>query len=261
MKTKTRIQDIEKIIAGDATTIARIPAPQRRAAQHDVARAREIAAASVDRMAENYSGNTSVEIKFGPRAFASTNTRKGDQYSRRCTYRKTDAAHVAVVPIAGIPALVDSPLLVAASHRDGCPLISLMPDGAAVWLAGGKPLHSVSGWVAYDAATNICYHSTASREAAEKGLAKKLAIHTAAQARVVESRKIQRRLRLVARLCHSVTATVEDARRLGFCTPGIQSFQTRYGIGDAAPLPDLVRTGDPAAIRLALEVARKVSRN
>ena len=54
-------------------------------------------------------------------------------------------------------------------------------------------------------------------------------------------------------------ATIADARAMGYCEPGIESFQAKHGIGDSASLPALVRTGNPDAIRLALKLARRVS--
>lgn len=75
----------------------------------------------------------------------------------------------------------------------------------------------------------------------------------------MKTNKAERRARLVARLCGNVRATIADARALGYCLPGIQAFQERHGIGDEATLPELVRTGDPSAVRLALSVARKVA--
>lgn len=64
----------------------------------------------------------------------------------------------------------------------------------------------------------------------------------------------------MARLCNGAHATLADAKSLGYCEPGIRAFQTRHGIGDAATLPELVRTGDPSAVRLALKIARTVKR-
>ena len=71
--------------------------------------------------------------------------------------------------------------------------------------------------------------------------------------------KDERRARLVARLC-DVSATIADARAMGYCLPGIEAFQSHHHIGDSAPLRALLATGNAAAVRLALAVARKVRR-
>ena len=71
--------------------------------------------------------------------------------------------------------------------------------------------------------------------------------------------KDERRARLIARLCN-VSATIADARAMGYCLPGIEAFQSQHHIGDAAPLRALLATGNPSAVRLALAVARKVRR-
>lgn len=73
--------------------------------------------------------------------------------------------------------------------------------------------------------------------------------------------KVQDIAALVARLCHGVTATLADARAMHYCEPGIRAFQERHGVGDTATLPELIRTGDPSAVRLALSIARKVRRD
>lgn len=61
-----------------------------------------------------------------------------------------------------------------------------------------------------------------------------------------------------SRLCCNVFATVKDAKNHGYCEPGIRAFQDAHGISDSASLPQLVRTGNAFAIRLALSIARKI---
>jgi hypothetical protein len=111
------------------------------------------------------------------------------------------------------------------------------------------------GWIVGNAA--VCYHSTNSREHAQAGFAKKHAAHLAELRQRRLSDKQARRVRLIARLCGGITATLADAKGLGFCEPGIRAFQDRHGIGNSATLPELIRTGDPSATRLALSLARK----
>jgi hypothetical protein len=149
-----------------------------------------------------------------------------------------------------------------ASAAEGLPLIALTPAGECTWVrARGKTILDESGWIAYAPDFGgICYHSTQSWAHAAAGLAKKLAKLDAAEQAAAESRKTTRRLQLIARLCRNAVATVDDARSLGYCSPGIAAFQARHGIGDRATLPELMKTGDAAAQRLALCLARQVSR-
>ena len=161
--------------------------------------------------------------------------------------------------------LVEREDVAALSARDGLPLIGWHADGRACWVrTKGKALTEEIGWIAHFGAT--CYHSTASQKAADQGLAKKLASERAFWASAAEARKNaaqwakdERRARLIARLC-DVSATIADARAMGYCLPGIEAFQSHHHIGDSAPLRALLATGNAAAVRLALAVARKVRR-
>jgi hypothetical protein len=191
-------------------------------------------------------------------ASATTHTSKGDQYSRGCTYKKTDADHLVTLDPAGVARLVESEPLRTLSARDGLHLIALYPDDSAVWVKShGKAITSERGWIIGNAA--VCYHSTKSREHAQKGFEKKHAAHLAELRQRRLSDKQARRVRLIARLCGSVKATLADAKALGFCEPGIAAFQARHGIGNEATLPQLIRTGDPSATRLARSLARKLA--
>ena len=222
-----------------------------------------------------YSGNTRRSIIWGNSAAAATSQHYGDRYSSRCTWNKIDAKHEVRLHADGIPSMVDNPAVVAASHADGLPVISLkrIPKTSGVWEVtwvtngrGGKSIESHDGWIAYDENCDIAYHSTIGAKDAATGLAKKqkkylraaaeqaARLHTAAVAR-----REERRIRLIARLCEGLKATVKDAQSLGYCAPGIAAFRARYGIGDSASLPELVRTGDAAAIKLALTIARKAT--
>lgn len=216
----------------------------------------------------DYSGDTGRRVQWGDAPGAVTNLTRGDHYSRRCTWRRNDAVHAVTLDPTGAVGLYDArDNLVPASARDGLPLIACYPGPdptapvRAVWVvARNKHLSSVAGWVAYDSAADTCYHSTRSPEHAARALARKVAALRAEHAARAAAARNNRRARLVARLCRGVTATLDDARRLGYCTPGIRAFQDRHGIGDTASLPALVHTGNPAAVRLALDVARRVAR-
>ena len=230
----------------------RVPASRRKWADEAVQNAIKCAERAIAQAGDQYSGRLSTRIEWRSAACAWTSTSKGDRYSRSCTYRRTDAAHIVHLDARRVLGLLDRPEVVSASERDGLPLIALDPDGACVWVRSvGKRIESVSGWIAVR--QGVTFHSTTSREHAEQGLARKWK-KQAAQI------KLSRRTRLVARLCKGAVATVQDAREMGYCTPGIEQFRSRHGIGETATLPELIATGDPQAVALAFSLARKVAR-
>jgi hypothetical protein len=151
------------------------------------------------------------------------------------------------------------------SARDGLPLIGWHADGRACWVkTKAKAITEEIGWISHFGA--VCYHSTKSQKAADQGLKLKLsaqrdewAAQAVARANAAQWAKDERRARLVARLCN-VSATIADAREMGYCLPGIEAFQSQHHIGDSAPLRALLATGNASAVRLALAVARKVRR-
>jgi hypothetical protein len=206
------------------------------------------------RLGDSYSGDTGYGASWGDKACAETSTDRGEQYSRSCTYRKTDASHHVSMEPSGVPCLVENEALRQCSIRDGLHLIALYPDSSCVWVRNkGKAIVSERGWIAGNA--SVCYHSTESMAHATKGFDRKLATLRREQEQRRKSHKEERRARLIARLC-SITATLQDAKSLGYCTPGIQAFQSRHGIGDTATLPQLMATNDASAVRLALHIAR-----
>ena len=236
---------------------AKISPDRRNMAQSAITMALEIGKQAA-RLGESYSGDTSYGASWGETASAETTTDRGEQYSRSCTYRKTDACHHVTIDPSGIPCLVENEALRQCSIRDGLHLIALFPDSSCVWVRNkGKAIVSENGWVAGNA--SVCFHSLKSADDAKKGFERKLAIHERQQKLARAAGKIERRARLIARLCGSAVATIQDAKNLGYCTPGIAAFQSAHGIGDSATLPELVRTGNHSAIALALSVARKLS--
>jgi hypothetical protein len=258
--------------ASAATTFAKLPKARREQAERAATIAEDIARTAARRIGGSYSGDTTYGVEWlattGP-ARAYTITTQGEAYSGKARkYCKTDAHHSVDLDPAGIPALVENEALRASSIRDGLPLISLMDDGRAVWIkSSGKQITSESGWIIGNG--THCYHSTKSREDAVRGFDKKHTAHLQQQAEAAErarahraspAGKAERRARLIARLCGSLTATVDDARALGYCTPGIEQFQRTHGIANTATLPQLVKTGNPAAQRLALHIARSAAK-
>ena len=213
------------------------------------------------------SGSVEFVIKWttAARPYTQTLSSSGEQYSRRCTYRKTDATHIVCLSHEWSAEWTQADA--DASMRDGIALVGLKADRQACWLTiKNRSLHLTEGWFVVDGANS--YHSTDSLEHAQKGLAKKAAAwqkHLAQEAqrraegqkKIDEYNKAQRRTSLVARFGDGIKATIADAKELGFCDVGIQQFQNRYGISDSATLPELVKTGDPSATRLAFHIARK----
>ena len=195
------------------------------------------------------------------RPYTQTMSSSGEQYSRRCTYRKTDATHI--VRLSPEWAAEWTQEEADASMRDGLALVGLKSDRQACWLEiKGRQLSVTQGWFVVDGPNS--YHSTDSLQHAQKGLAKKIAAWQKREEgrvkfwrEVRDYRKMQRRVSLVARLCNGIKASIADAKELGFCDVGIQQFKNRFGIGDEATLPELVKTGDPSATRLAFHLARK----
>lgn len=239
--------------------LARIPAPRRTLARETVTTAEAIGLVAA-RIGGDYSGATDYLVEWGSKAEAETVTGDGGAYSRRCTYHKTSADHIITLDPAGVSRLVEDEEIRQASARDGLPLIAYYPDGSAVWVrAKGKAIVAERGWIASHGGS--VYHSTKSMADAQAKCARKVAAAQREEAARRKDRKAARRARLVARLCAGVTASIEDARALGYCTPGIAAFQSRHGIGDVATLPQLVQTGDPSAVALALKIARTVKRD
>lgn len=261
-------------IAADAAAadLDKRPKARREQAKRAFEIAESLALLAASRMGDSYSGETTHAVYWNAAnatAEAYTHTEQGDSYSGKARkYSKTDAHHIVRLDPAGVPTLVENEALCNASNRDGLPLISLKDDGAAVWIkSSGKQITAQAGWIIGNAA--ICYHSTKSREDAQKGYDKKHALHLQQQAEQAEraraykaspAYKAERRARLIARLCGSLTATIEDARALGYCMPGIEQFQRSHGIGDTATLPQLIKSGNNSAVHLAMQIARKAAK-
>ena len=260
--------DISLASRGAATKaaglFAKIPLPRRDLARVTKTKAEALGAVAAA-LGERYSGATDYAVTWAGSPSASTYTAKGDQYSRGCTYQKTDASHVVRLSPEWSVLLTEREDVAALSARDGLPLIGWHADGRACWVkTKGKAITSEIGWISHFG--TICYHSTKSQQSADQGLKIKLSAmrdeweaQAVARKNAAQWAKDERRARLVARLC-DVSATVADAREMGYCTPGIEAFQSQHHIGDAAPLRALLATGNAAAVRLALAVARKVRR-
>jgi hypothetical protein len=212
---------------------------------------------AAERLGGEYSGTWHKNVEWGDRTRAFSVTSRGDRYSSTCTFRKTDVVHTIILCAPDVARLdgkapPDSELS-AASSADGLPLLGVLEDGRYVWAARkGKRLALQEGWIAFR--NGIAYHSLKSLKHAERGLARKL--KALEEERLAKDPKTQRRLRLVALTCKNLKATVTDAEAMGYCVPGIRAFQNRHGIRDEASLAELVKTGNPQAVALALKLAK-----
>ena len=196
------------------------------------------------------SGKCTRVLEWGTSVSASSATSKGSRYPGKA-WHKTDVVHTITLCPETFPSIhfIRSDAR-RRSNEDGLAIIADHGKDEYTWLVvkAGK-LSTQRGWFVYrDGET---FHSTKSRDHAVRSLDKKIRIKRA-------EKKASRRERLVARLCKNTTATLADAKALGYCDPGIAAFQSRHGIGDTATLPQLMATGDPSAVRLALTLARKI---
>lgn len=207
----------------------------------------------------DYSGNTSQSICWGDSSRAYTIKCYGEKYSRSCKYYKMDAEHIVQLCVEDVVRLDGWRQIAERSAIEGLPVIGKQNDGRFVWIKAGrgKSIESESGWIG--CVNGTIFHSKKSAEDAQAGAKRKAQRAEREQWEAKNARAIERRARLVSRLCGGIMATIADARAMGYCEPGIESFQAKHGIGDAASLPALVRTGNPDAIRLALKLARRVS--
>jgi len=192
-------------------------------------------------------------------ANVSTTISKGDAYSRRCKYKKTDAFHLTLFNLAGLIGVYENLDIAAASRQDGLPLISYNPsNGAAVWVETARKRHSsVQGWIFYDPETRLCFHSDRSAEHAQNGLKRKVKKHTALQKEEARAAAELAEASKAIVEAKEIFATVQEARAFGYCSPGIREFQAKHNLGDTVSLADLAATGDARAQRLAVTLWRK----
>jgi hypothetical protein len=235
-----------------------LPKPRRDWAKEAKKWAEDQARLGLD-LGGDYSGDTSQSIRWGDCSLARTATCYGDKYSRSCKFSKTDAEHIVQLCVDDVVRLDGWRPIAERSAIEGLPVIGKQNDGRFVWIKAGKgkSIESESGWIG--CVDGTIYHSKKSAEDAQAGAKRKAKRVERERWEAKNARVIERRARLVSRLCGGITATIADARAMGYCEPGIESFQAKHGIGDSASLPALVRTGNRDAIRLALKLARRVS--
>jgi len=256
-----------------AAAFAALPKGRRAAASAAKEAAENYGYRAAKRCGSEYSGDTTHLVNWGLKTAAETVLTEGGRYSGKARkYSKTNARHTITLTAGDVIGLTD-PLnsnIVAVSAQDGLPLVALHSDGRCSWVVSKrKKIGLQHGWIAYDPQfRGVCYHSTSSMNAAKAGLAVKLRSRHQYEETLEASRrayrfspagKAARRAALVASRCAGITATIADARALGFCAAGIAAFQSKHGIGDTASLPQLVATGDRDAVRLALTIASKLA--
>jgi len=214
-------------------------------------------AAEIARSGGTYSGNTRYAIGLGEACKAGSDIKQGARYAGTHWSTK-DVKHIVTMSLEAAVVLYGLPRLRELSSYDGLPVLDYNPKtGAAIWAqVRGKQLTNQHGFIAFD--EDQCYHSTKSLEHAQKGLTHAKHLREASKKRSAQQTKAARRARLIVRLCHGVTATKKDALAEGYCDVGITAFQQAHNIGDHATLPQLVATGNGAALLLALNVARKL---
>lgn len=191
------------------------------------------------RQRDSYSGETMTTILTGkPNAY--TTTSAGDQYSRSCKYRMTDAEHVITVPSDWYRSVYKRGL----ARIDGMMTLSAEPVDAdgytvyrAVWIRSkGKQLTAQHGYIAIDPEHGAAHAAT---EAAAKGLLTR---------RANEARLARHEAKIRADLqdMHlngyaSITVTIGDSIAAGNCKPGTFEFRDRHFPGrDSATVEEVL---------------------
>ncbi len=210
-------------------------------------------AREVARCGGEYSGDTEHDAALRPgQNVAETRTYRGDRYSRRCTWHRTDAVHRVAIDPASLPHPSDP--RVRESLTDGLPLLAWDPaTGAATWArVSRKALTTEDGWYLCRRVGRewVTYHSTRSLRHCRRGLMRKVSEVVARHRR----ERADRRMLAMWLWRHRHDRLTWDAPRLcGYCRPGVQQWMARHGITpDRATVARVWRTRDPRA-RLVIE--------
>jgi hypothetical protein len=184
---------------------------------HDLAR-------EIFNKSESYSGDNSFRYRFSNTVFVDTETSKGEVYSRKCSYRKTDALVKFDFTVEGIINLMKlSEEVRNQSRADGLTLISVSNiksrTAECVWTKGSKNISSESGAIAWDFFKNHCviFHGKTVKSA-KIGLDKKIV-------KLAEHEEnIQRQKSGLPPLWKPIIR-ISDIRPLtGWCIPGIRQW-------------------------------------
>lgn len=235
-------------------------------------------AQSVWAFSRDYSGKTERFLRWtsDPRKVGVTTenwTSRTDFYPHPINNTKRpkwDGKHTLTLCPEGLIEIALRPDIAKASEKDGLPLLSLSKDGYGVWakFGGGKKLTSEYGWVAFT--QGYVGHNTISMELAQKTLRMRVDGRFLYKTRSLNGRKPAKAKsgrplnayaiagRFIRRYPETIIRLV-DARRLGYCVPGILQFQKRYEVGDNVPARRLLDTGNSKAQALVFgTIARTI---
>lgn len=218
----------------------------------------------------SYTGTTNWQFKWvenHTEVAAVTKVKVSKSARNKSPWGCNDAVHVVQLDPEGLILLEDCPDIARQSMEDGLRMLALYPGGRAVWSPrhASKSLATGRGYIgaavinAREGQRLVVYHGTASATHAKAGAQYRASYHWTSETARQEALKDRRRVSLVTRLCKDAKATLADAKEMGYCDPGIEEFQRQFGIGDEATLTELMDTKNPAAVALAMRVARKLS--
>lgn len=198
-------------------------------------------------LADGYSGETRHVVTLGVTTSASTETSRGETYSRGCTYRKTDATHrieqtpQAVLRLsravaAGLPVVT-----AAMIHLDAVPVGEGRYRVTVAKRGKGKTIASERGLLVQRMAEGDWFHAATER-----------AIVAEVRRRAKQADGHER----VKALFQRRTISIAACRRLGWCEPGIRSWVARWIPGAEQYLE--ARKAPRAVVRDAAERAAAV---
>jgi hypothetical protein len=215
---------------------------------------------------ESFSGESSYRLSWKDNETeigASTYTNKGETYSRKCTYRKTDATHYFDLNYEWAAQLVEYQDITDLSFQEHCPLLGLKKledrdfsikglgrkDGPnkdrikmieslknnlkgniifrAKWVKGNKAIKKQDGFIAARGSAKnnnlVIFHSEKSPEHALKGLNQKL----------LAKKNEERQRRMVKNgrgaLFGQKTINLKEVQLLtGWCGPGCRGWLNKY---------------------------------
>jgi hypothetical protein len=173
---------------------------------------------------ESYSGTNNFRYQFSPYVKVETQTSKGERYSSKCTYRKTDAFIKFDFTVDGIINLMKlSEEVRNQSKMDGLTLIAVSNiksrTAECVWIKGSKNISSEYGAIAWDFFKNNCviFHGRTVKSA-KIGLDKKIT-------KLAEHEENLQRLKSGLPPLWKPVIKLSDIRPLtGWCIPGIRQW-------------------------------------
>lgn len=206
-------------------------------------------------------GDHTACVTLGDRPSASGDSSKGERYSSRCTFRKTNSHHSYVVRETWEQDVYDRDLEVVDGMLtlDAEPIQGHGPElYRATWVEQGRgmSLVTVRGYIARDPATSKTYHAPSARAALD-GLARKLGQRA-------PRRRPTLNLDRACRRWGGVVVTWADSAAVGNCDSGTRSWCRAVGIdpdADAdASLREVIAGYRLRPLPEALAVIRRVVR-